>query len=597
MGNKFFEKNALGGYEVSERYKKTFFFFYGVIVTLVFFLPYLINGKNSVITYHDQLDGEILTYILNAKYLFTGTNVYPEVMNGMSKNAFVSPAPALILLYKFMSPFAAFMISLVFVKITAFASMYFLLVRLFEDKKEVAFYSAILFMAMPFYSVYGLCIPGIPLVLLSFLLLRDKKYVPAIIHVVFYATCSSLALVGFALIILTAAIAVYELAKCKKDASEKGKPLGFIVPIILGITYLIFNMNLVMQILSGESGFVSHKSEVLYQPMPFKQAFAEIFIKGVPYAQSQQIALFPLIFAGIVLAIVCLVKYGKKEEKIQKSAKIFLWILGTAIAIGLVYIILESAPVIALKNKADGILHEFNFTRISWLMPVIWVLAFVSATSLLLDFVKKNVKSEIANKFIIILPLLSLVICLALNVLNSDIKGNVARIIKGGDYHVITWNQFFDEELFRKIDEYTDDDKASYRVASIGIYPAIAAYNGYYCLDAYSNNYDVDYKHEFREIIAGELEKNDYIRQNFDEWGNRCYLMTAESGYYGLFEKEYMDTLSNLDLNYDKMKEMGCRYIFSTHYILNEEDNLSLLNENSVQTDGSWYKIWIYEIK
>lgn len=42
---------------------------------------------------------------------------------------------------------------------------------------------------------------------------------------------------------------------------------------------------------------------------------------------------------------------------------------------------------------------------------------------------------------------------------------------------------------------------------SVGIYPAAAAYNGFHCLDGYSNNYPLEYKHAFRQIMEGELDK------------------------------------------------------------------------------------------
>ncbi|MBO5281674.1 MAG: hypothetical protein J6B43_00890, partial [Lachnospiraceae bacterium] len=62
---------------------------------------------------------------------------------------------------------------------------------------------------------------------------------------------------------------------------------------------------------------------------------------------------------------------------------------------------------------------------------------------------------------------------------------------------------------------------------SLGITPAAALYNGFYCLDGYSNLYPLEYKHEFREIIARELEKSEGVRVYFDAWGNRCYLFNG----------------------------------------------------------------------
>lgn len=568
---------------------KLLFFLVGLAITALAFLPYIINGRNSVITYHDQLDGEILTYIFNAKYLFSKTDIIPELMNGMSKNAFVPPAPAMILIYKAFSPFMAFMICLFIAKITAFSSMYFLLFKLF-DRWETAIVGAVLFMLIPFYSVYGLCIPGIPLVLYSFLLIKDKKYILSVLLTFVYGINSSLALVGFAMIIVTALIAFYEAVKEKNYKA-------FLIPAFLTVTYSILNINLVMQILAKSEEFVSHKSEVVYQPMSFLQAVDEIFVKGVSYAQSNQVCLIPMILLGLVVLAITAIKTRKVKEKIKTDEAVLLASCISIVAITLVYIMLESPVVISLKNQSSGIFHEFNFTRFSWLMPVAWILAFSSSMNFVIRKIEKAKKKKVKQILFSVILVACTFLCMFGLLDKSDIKPNVARIKAKGNYHMVTWNQFFCEDVFEIVDGYTDDDKSSYRVASIGIYPSIAAYNGYYCLDAYSNNYDVEYKHEFRKIIEKELDKNDYIRQNFDEWGNRCYLFNATSGTYALYEKEYMDAINELDFDYGQMKKMGCKYIFSTHYILNEEDNLKLLNEEAVMTDESWFKLWIYEIK
>lgn len=66
-------------------------------------------------------------------------------------------------------------------------------------------------------------------------------------------------------------------------------------------------------------------------------------------------------------------------------------------------------------------------------------------------------------------------------------------------------NQFYAENMFEEIKEYTDKKTDVYRVVSIGIFPSIDLQNGFYCLDGYSNNYSLEYKHESRFIIEKEL--------------------------------------------------------------------------------------------
>ncbi len=95
--------------------KERYIFTVGLLVVLTAMLPYLILGENMIVFYPDQLDGEVLSYILHAKYLFTGIDTYPEMMNGISENGLFPPAPLIVLLYKILRPSVAFVCNQIFV--------------------------------------------------------------------------------------------------------------------------------------------------------------------------------------------------------------------------------------------------------------------------------------------------------------------------------------------------------------------------------------------------------------------------------------------------------------------------------------------------
>ena len=59
---------------------------------LLSMVPCLLLGEDAIFTYHDQLDGELIAYMLQARHLFRG-NILPEFMNGASKTALTMPAP------------------------------------------------------------------------------------------------------------------------------------------------------------------------------------------------------------------------------------------------------------------------------------------------------------------------------------------------------------------------------------------------------------------------------------------------------------------------------------------------------------------------
>ena len=69
-------------------------FFLGALAVFFMGVPYLVLGKDSVFVYHDQLDGEVIAYLLQARHLWDGSGVLPEFMNGAAKTALTMPAPA-----------------------------------------------------------------------------------------------------------------------------------------------------------------------------------------------------------------------------------------------------------------------------------------------------------------------------------------------------------------------------------------------------------------------------------------------------------------------------------------------------------------------
>ena len=73
-------------------------FLLGLAAVCLGALPYILLGTNAIVTFTDQLDGEMLAYIYRARYLFDG-NTLPPFMGGMPKTALTPPAPLSVLLF------------------------------------------------------------------------------------------------------------------------------------------------------------------------------------------------------------------------------------------------------------------------------------------------------------------------------------------------------------------------------------------------------------------------------------------------------------------------------------------------------------------
>ena len=147
----------------------------GLFAVIVSFVPYIILGMDSIIPYHDQLDGEMIAYIYQAKYLFSGNDKIPEFLNGASKTALIAPAPLAVLLFKVFLPFTAYMFLQMTCQLISYIGMYFC-IRLFTDKGLIALITALLFTYISFLPVYGLAQYGAPMLLLSIYYLYSKKH-------------------------------------------------------------------------------------------------------------------------------------------------------------------------------------------------------------------------------------------------------------------------------------------------------------------------------------------------------------------------------------------------------------------------------------
>ena len=589
-----------------------FFLALGCLFSLLICMPYLILGENSIVSYHDQLDGELLTYLLNAKYLFQGMGEYPEIMGGISPNGVVSPAPLYILFYRLFSPFVGFMCSMLLNKVVGFLFLYLLIVRL-TGRRFIAFFTGVWFVCLPFYPVYGLCIPGQPMLFYALLRLWElggekapkKQWIIPIILILFYGAASSLALCGFTCLTVILFLVLAGLLRGKGRQT-----IGLMVGGgVLAVTYAVFNLSLIKQLLPfARSDFQTHKSEMRVSAAPFWNEFFSVFLNGEDYCNAFAVFILPVVAVSAISLILYLwklrVKGGKLEGEMAKrligqGRSMFFLLIGL-VMIAFWRALYQSKGFVATRNMSKGVWHEFNFGRFTWLMPFLWCLVFALACDILLVFLQLVIKEKGKQT---VLCAARVILCLAallpagMGAYRGDLKPNVVKLLRGGDYYMLTWKQFFAQDLYDEADKIIGRPKEDYRIVSLGIYPAAASYNGFYCLDAYSNNYDLEYKHQFRRIIAPQLEKSDYLREWFDDWGNRCYMLLAQFGNYFTCEKKWGAYTDEYEFDLNALKEMGGEYIISAIYLNNwQGSGLRLLNEEPIQTQDSWYRLWVYEI-
>jgi hypothetical protein len=279
-----------------------------------------------------------------------------------------------------------------------------------------------------------------------------------------------------------------------------------------------------------------------------------------------------------VTLLTLLMLMAKRSWRSEPAARLFIMLLALNLLLSVWYAFWFHIAWKPLKEQF-ALLTTFNFARFHFLRPMVIYVGFALACLLL--WRKGGKWGRLGSKAAIALQVLLLF------GFNEEIVYRVER--------EPSFREFYAEEQFRDIEAYIGQPKEAYRVASIGLHPAIAQYNGFYTLDTYNNYYPLSYKHAFREVIAKELKKSPKLKSYFDHWGGRCYLFVAELGQKYDYRKNSAKQIRHLDLNMDALKQLGGRYIFSALPIRNAKDNqLKLLH--IFNHERSAWKVYLYEV-
>ena len=534
--------------------------------------------EGSVFEIHDQLDESMMNYVLTARNMGLGPDTIEEVLGGINPSGMQPSAILFVPLYYFFSPFHAFVIQYGVCFLCAFFGMYFC-VRELTDSSILAVAMGGCFCMLPLYPVYGLSEYGIPLILYAFLCLwKQKRQWMALALVALFGLTGHLVYTGYAVLGLWGVALLVMLLQKKHN---KWVWYGFAE--LLGI-FLVVNRDLFLEILLRNGSYISHRQEFVNYSLPFWKTAADVFVNSAQHAPSlHKYLILPVL---VLLVAGAFLKKGDEEKKLYRAALAGMIFL---VGIALFYAVCKSAPVVAWKNSMSGFLHYFQAERLYWLYPAGWYLEFA-----LVFAVWWRKKEMLVGKFIVftvlLLPTLQLI------KVNSIFYGNVNQMNNGtGVTGYVTWESYYAEELMQELEEAIGRDVSEYRVAHLGISPAPSLMHGFYTVDGYSNNYPLEYKHSFRQVIAGELAKNEETRVYFDEWGNRCYLFNSVTGTYWNLAKNSGVRYENLEFDMEALRALGCEYLFSGGEIVDAE-RLGLHFKGYYETANSYWGIWLYEL-
>jgi Protein of unknown function (DUF6044) len=537
-------------------------------IILLYLSPLFILGENAHIRVHDNLDSNLAWYkvLKESGQMFGGVNsTIPQIINGLPRNALGTEFSGIVWLHAIFPTMIAYAISQSITRFFAFAGMYLLLKKHFLHEKKYAMITigtALAFSLTPFWPSGMLSTLGMPLALWAFLNIRKgekgwKNYL-----VLGLLPLYSSFVLGFFFFLF--AMGIFWLTDVLR---KKGWNWPFFFSILfMTFVFMLVEYRLVYSFIYDDEP--NTRDEYFHARLPFwwvTRLTFKNFVLGHTHVMTVH-GLFVLLVT--ILAFIVVI-----WKRLWQQEKVFVFLLALNFALSAWYAFWFYKGWLPLTERFH-FMDTFNFARFHFLRPLVIYLGFALGLKIIWD--NRTLKNTI--------PYFILGQIVLLCLFNDELIYRKKPTVK----------EFYAEELFQDIEKYINRPLDSYRVASIGIHPAIAQYNGFYTLDTYNNFYPLTYKYAFREIMDKELAKNKRLRTYYDEWGGRCYIFTDQLGKHYMFKKNSSEKLKNLQLNIEPFKQLGGEYIFSALPIENAAE-IKLELENVFISDTAAWKIYLYK--
>jgi hypothetical protein len=549
----------------------------GFILMCLYYLPFFIFGENSYIVVHDNLDISVVNQLLIK--LYAGASYHEsqnvtQIMNGLPYEMLFPSLNLGSALFRIFDPFLAYLINDFLARLVGFAGMMLLLDHHVIAKNSkyrdlILFLGAFLFSILGSYNLGGLVVMGQPLILFLFwnLYQGEKRWWYYLIITVF-AFWSSFVLSG---IFICISLTVWWAFGFIKNKQLNMPFLGGV--ILLGLSSIIAEPHLILSVLNP--GSISHRTEFQQSGINFLSLLKQLFhgFYYAPYHAGMFITI-PIV-AGIAFEFLL-------YKKLNRLSQCIIAIIMSILAFGFLY-----QYLVLWLGEHIRLIKMVQWDRFYFILPLLWIMLFAVSLEKLLNYNRQK-------RLIIILAFVfSFLMYGNVAYFNREIRYNLFKMV-GIKIEEPTYQQFYDPALFSRIKEYIGLPLHEYRIISLGLFPSIGTYNGFFSLDAYQVSYPLIYKHQFRELISKELDKNAEIKDYFDNWGSRCYLFSAELGADCMWSKDRNGKVTNLEFNTPKFKEMGGKYILSAVEIKNS-DLLGLTPDKIFE--GDFWKIYLYQVQ
>lgn len=568
--------------QLTEKLKKNWGFLFIAIFIFVTLIYVLVRRDGIYIQIHDYLDCHpAWAKMMSDNGLFWKTDVQVPMLGGIDRNYLYSDLKAYIWIFMILPTFPAIITgwyAKIFLSVAGFMFLAGVIYDKSEKDKNLIALCGFVYGIIPSYPPDAFGFASLPFLMGILILLYqrfDWRYVAALL---IYPVFSDFATFGVF-------ICGYILLFFIMNWMIKRKPAWRILPGLATVSmgYVISEWRLFYTMFFSGDVTIRTASARSHAGLSeaLKQA-TEVFRHG--HYHSDTLHAYVILPTCLIYLIYINVKYIRDHNAKTIVRDKLNWLMIWIVLNCLIYGLDKWEAFRSLIATVVPVLGGFSFARTLWLNPFLWYFSFM----IILCRVTKRAMAYI------LLFLAFGTICFK-NATYNHIYQNLQAIVyewkNGTEYPDLTYGEFYSERLFDKIKE--DIDYNGEWSVAFGMHPAVIEYNGIATLDGYVSMYPVEYKQQFRMLIAPELERDEVNANYFDSWGGRAYILSDEVAF-DMGRKTEPDE-ARLYIDSEVFREMGGTYVFSRVSVINASE--LGLEETGVYTDeSSPYRIYVYRV-
>jgi hypothetical protein len=567
----------------------------GLILILWYCIPYYYPGSDSYHTIADNLDSSIPMYVVlghSDQYWSISNNSYlQEIMPGaIPRNTLPAPFKLTSLLFHFCNPYTAFVLNLITTLFLGFAGMY-LLCNTFILKNRNKVISLIIALAFALIKCQT-TFEGATFVIMPFVLYGTLKYFTAD-HKDSYIPLSILFLAPFCASLVLSYIFIYGylfLISCYFLIKRTPviRFIGFHVTALSGI--VIANLGMIRHMLFPPADFVSQRDTRLNIYNGFQDSI--IYLKDFLWKEDNfhQHSQHHIILGCCIILIVL-------SRIAQKRLSWEVILIGSVLLLNALLATILNTSLWGNLTGDISFFRSFDFNRFASLNATWWFLLFAATIAAFMNV--PTSKTIWVRNISLMLVTINLVYVVKYNYTYIHSAKAMVYAALGKTYNVpsgtvVTFNEYYAPGLFQSVKSLTKDQPC----VAVGLVPGVLQFNGITTVDGYANIYRNEYRSLWGTIIHKELTQMPGEEHKFYTWGNRCYLYLHELEQTWDYRGELLakTTAENItvhpEINFELLKQTGCRFIVSTVAIDNSNIQLvSVLNNSDYP-----YIIRIYKL-